>query len=125
MRQPLITEIKTLANFKHLLDINPGLLIIKMGAKWCGPCQKIEQLVFNWIDAMPENVQSVVIDIDDCIELYGFFKRNRLLRGIPAIFAYNQGNTHYIPDDCVLTSDTKEVGLFFQRCLNTANSAVV
>jgi hypothetical protein len=120
MRKPIITEIKTLDAYKHLLDINPGLLIIKMGAKWCGPCQKIEQQVFNWIDAMPENVQSVVLDIDDCIELYGFFKRNRLLRGIPAIFAYKKENKHYIPDDCVLTSDTKEVNAFFQRCLDEA-----
>jgi len=120
MRLPIITEIKTVNDFHKLIQVNPGLIILKFSAPWCGPCKKIEEQSWAWINAMPDNVQTVVLNIDECIELYGFFKKKRLLNGIPAIFAYYSDNQHYIPNECVLRADQNEVDYFFRGCFNYA-----
>jgi thioredoxin 1 len=116
---PIITEIKTMQDFSQLLSTNPGKLVIKFGAEWCGPCKKIEKQVHEWIDKMPATVQCCVIDIDESFELYAFLKNKKRVNGIPAILCYHSGNLNYIPDDAVIGADVKQVDLFFERCLST------
>ena len=67
----VVTSIKTANDLSELLQINPGLIIIKLGATWCGPCKKIEPLVNEWLQKMPSNVCKCIIDIDENIDLYG------------------------------------------------------
>ena len=85
MPLPLITELPNLQSFSDLLQKNPGLVIIKFGAEWCGPCKKIEGLVNTWFEKMPDTVQSVIIDVDECFEVYGFLKTKKRVNGIPVI----------------------------------------
>jgi thiol-disulfide isomerase/thioredoxin len=113
----LITDIPKLEDFSNLLKNNPGLLIIKFGAEWCGPCKKIEGLVNDWFSKMPDNVQPAIIDVDDCFELYGFLKSKKRVNGIPVILCYYKGNLNYISDDTVIGADEKQINLFFERCL--------
>jgi thiol:disulfide interchange protein len=115
-RKPLITDIPTINKLNEILEKNPGLVIIKFGAEWCGPCKKIEKLVHSCIDYMPETVQSVIIDIDNNFELYAYFKNKKRLNGIPAILCWNKDNVSLIPDDSVVSSDETQVKMFFQRC---------
>lgn len=117
MPLPQITEILSLTDFTVLLRSNPGLLIIKFGAEWCGPCKKIEGLVNEWYAKMPDNVQTAIIDVDDCFELYGFLKSKKRVNGIPVILCYYKGNLNYISDDTVIGADVNEINLFFERCL--------
>ena len=117
MRLPLMTQIRNTQHFAELLQANPGIIVIKFGAEWCGPCKKIEGLVHEWIDNMPEKVQSILIDIDENFEIYAFLKNKKMINGVPAIFCYKKGNLNYIPDDTVVGADTNQVNLFFQRCL--------
>lgn len=113
----IITEIASVSDFAQLLQKNQGLIILKYGAEWCGPCKKIEGLVNEWYSKMPPDVQCGLIDVDKNIELYGFLKSKKRINGIPAIMCYVKGNTHYIPDDMVVGADPTQINGFFQRSL--------
>jgi thiol-disulfide isomerase/thioredoxin len=117
VKPAIITKISSVAEFSQLLQKNPGLIIMKYGAEWCGPCKKIESLVGEWFNHMPAQVQCCLIDIDQNIELYGFMKSKKRINGIPAIMCYVKGNTHYIPDDMVAGADPAQIAGFFQRSL--------
>lgn len=117
---PVITHIENLLAFKKCLEENPGYFIVKLGAEWCGPCKRIEGLVASCVEKAPANVQCAIIDVDESFELYGFLKTKKMVNGIPAILAYKKGNLNYIPDDCVLGSDSNQVAAFFVRCYKDA-----
>ncbi len=56
-----------------------GAIIMKFGATWCGPCQRIKALCHNLFAQMPENVICFDIDIDDNMELYMAYKAKKWL----------------------------------------------
>ena len=114
---PIITEVKTRDDFARLLITNPGLIIIKFGAEWCGPCKKIEGLVHEWFERTNEKVQCVLIDVDECFDFYGFLKSKKMVNGIPVILSYEKGNVNYIPNDIIVGADVAKINEFFQRNL--------
>lgn len=121
--RPIIRNVVTLQDFQELLATNPGTIIVKFGATWCGPCQRIEAQVYAGFNQMPiHNVLCVIIDIDESPEIYSFMKRKRLMNGVPAIVAYFKETAHYVPDDCVLGANPKEIDMFFSRCHSRAFS---
>ena len=116
-------SVKHMNQIIHLLDTGNKdelkAIVIKMGAEWCGPCQKIKPLVLSCIKHMPPNVICFDIDADDNMELYSFFKNKRLLNGIPAILCYTQNlerdpEKWYIPDMSVLGSDQNQIKHLFK-----------
>ena len=113
----VITKIDSIVAFQQLLIDNPGWVVLKFGAEWCGPCKKIEGLVEQWFAAMPPTVQCCKIDVDESFELSGFLTAKRRINGIPAILAYKKGNLNYIPNDMMAGADVAQVNAFFQRCL--------
>lgn len=119
-KREVITNMNTLSDLQQALQNNPGVFIMKLGAEWCGPCKRIEELVQSCMQQAPENVQCAIIDVDEAFEVYGFLKTKRVVNGIPAILGYYKGNLNYIPDDVVIGSDQKQVIAFFQRCYKTA-----
>lgn len=117
MGLPILTEIRGKEHFAELLQSNPGRLVIKFGAEWCGPCKKIDGLVHDWFGKMPDTVQCVMVDIDQSFEVYAFLKSKKMVNGVPVILCYNKGNLNYIPDNAVIGADINKVNLFFQQCL--------
>ena len=89
-----IHNVESLAEFREILEKNPGQVIIKFGAEWCKPCKQIEGLVTSWFQKMPDTVQTVLIDVDESFELYAYMKTKKMIRGIPAILMYVKGNTN-------------------------------
>ena len=122
MSLPIIYNIENKNTFIQLLQSNPGVLIIKFGAEWCGPCKIIEGQVKHHMMQMPDNIQCVVVDVDKSIEIYGFLKTKKMINGIPAILAYYSGNVNYIPDDVVVGADQSQVTMFFERCLQQVSN---
>jgi thiol-disulfide isomerase/thioredoxin len=113
---PILTELPNKLAFHSALNSNPGVIIIKFGAEWCGPCKKIEEHVKILMNSMPENVQSYIVDIDESLEVYSFLKTKRMVKGIPYIFAYYKNEeTTYIPDDIVIGADAVAINEFFER----------
>ena len=117
---PIITEIPTLESYHTLLKNNPGLIIIKFGATWCGPCKSIENDVQNMFSIMPDNVQCVMIDIDKSFDFYSFMRKNRVLNGVPVIVSYNKNNLSFIPDDFIVGAGKDKLEAFKTRCLRAS-----
>jgi len=119
---PVITKIANTQALSELLQQNNGLILIKLGATWCGPCKQIEPVVMECLKRMPSHVQIALIDIDENIDLYGFYKKKRVVNGVPTILAYYPENDHYIPDDMTSGSDIKTTTDFFARCFEHLQS---
>jgi thioredoxin 1 len=118
----VITEMSK-DSFSQLLQTNNGLLIIKFGAEWCGPCKKIDPLVYEWMNKLSTqpNVQCAIIDIDDNFEIYAFLKSKKMVNGVPVILCYKKGNLTWIPDKAVVGADENQINIFFQQCSQLAN----
>jgi thioredoxin 1 len=113
-----ITFIDNIESFKtDILQNNPGLVILKFSAEWCGPCKQIASHVKECVDTLPENVNFYEIDIDKYIKVYGHFLNKKMVRGIPAMLCWEKRNKTLIPDDSVNDSSISEVNQFFERCI--------
>jgi thiol-disulfide isomerase/thioredoxin len=95
---------------------NQGALIIKFGAEWCGPCKKIDPLVYKWMGQPKPNMTYAIIDIDDNFEIYAFLKSKKMVNGVPVILCYKKGNLTWIPDHTVIGADESQINIFFQIC---------
>ena len=102
--------------FLNLLKVNPGLIIVKLGATWCGPCKQIAHIVDAFFASSPQNVICADIDVDESIDLYAYLKQKRMVNGIPVILMYKRGNLSFAPDDSITGSDPNQLDAFFKRC---------
>jgi thioredoxin 1 len=116
MSKDIITHIQNRDIFMNLLDKNPGLIIIKLGAKWCAPCKRIKPVVNGFFASSPDNVLCCDIDVDECTDLYSFLKSKKMVNGIPVMLCYKKGNTSFIPDDSIIGADPTQLDAFFRRC---------
>jgi len=93
--------------------------IMKFTAPWCRPCRRINPVVEEWSVALSGHVQTCVVNIDEELDIYSFFKRKRILRGVPAILAWVPDlppeHAEYQPHDSVCSGDVAEVDQFYQR----------
>jgi thioredoxin 1 len=112
----VISHFNSRNDFLRLLQNNPGLVILKLGATWCGPCKRIKPVLDGFFASSPDNVICCDIDVDECSDLYTYFKSKKMVNGIPAILLYKKGNTSYIPDDSITGADAAELDKFFRRC---------
>lgn len=106
----------SLQDFKNELQNNPGALIIKFGAEWCGPCKTIDPLVKHHMSNLPVTIKGAIIDIDENFEIYAFLKSKRQVNGVPVILCYKKGNLTWIPDLVVVGADVNQINAFFENC---------
>jgi len=112
----VISVFETREEFLTLLRVNPGIVIIKLGASWCGPCKKIAHIVEAFFASSPPNVICADIDVDDSIDLYAYLKSKRMVNGIPVLLLYKRGNVTFSPDDSVTGANPEDLDAFFKRC---------
>lgn len=115
LRKQIISVIESRDDFFTLLEKNPGLIIIKLGAEWCGPCKKIEHIVHAFFASSPPDVLCADLNVDESSDLYIFLKQRKMVNGIPVILLYKKGNHHYAPDDSVTGIDPNALDAFFKR----------
>lgn len=104
--------------FKELLAQNPGHVVLKLGAEWCGPCKKVEPLIDRWFSVLPDSVNCYKVDIDESFELYATFKTKRQVSGIPAVLCFRKGNLDVIPDFSVVGADVNQLNMMFQQIVS-------
>jgi thiol-disulfide isomerase/thioredoxin len=114
----LSTELTSRKEFAELISHNPGIIIVKLGATWCGPCQRIEPTVKHFFENSPANCLCVTIDIDKSIDIYAVLKRNRIINGVPGLLCYTTEEDNIYPSFVCNTGDINEVNKFFQNCMN-------
>ena len=94
-------------------------IIIKFGATWCGPCQKIKTLCNKSFLEMPDNILCFDLDVDDNMDLFGSFKSKKMIKSIPSILSYNCNNNSreqwYISDTFISGSNEKNLLDFFKN----------
>jgi thioredoxin-like negative regulator of GroEL len=117
-QKEIISEIKDRNAFLHLLQLNPGLIVIKLGAEWCGPCKQIANVVHAFFASSPSDVVCGDIDIDVSFDFYAYLKSKKMVNGVPVLLCYKKGNTNFIPDDSVTGADPAALNSFFKRCGN-------
>ena len=120
-------KIDSRKDFLHLIENNRGMLILKFGAEWCGPCKRIEGDVHYFFDMMIKsgngNVMCRNVDVDESTDTYSFLKSNRRVNGIPVIFCYIKGNhSGIIPTYSVTGADSTELLQFFNKCKNALSA---
>lgn len=116
MSKQIISEIENRDAFMTLLQHNPGLIVLKLGAEWCGPCKNIKQAVHGFFASSPPEVVCGDIDVDKSFDFYSFLKSKKMVNGIPALICYKKGNSTYIPDDIVTGANSQQLHNFFIRC---------
>jgi thioredoxin-like negative regulator of GroEL len=116
MSKQIISEIANRDAFFHLLQHNPGLIVLKLGATWCQPCKLIEKPIHGFFASSPPEVVCGDIDVDKSFDFYSFLKSKKMVNGIPVILCYKKGNATYIPDDIVTGADPQGLHQFFTRC---------
>jgi thiol-disulfide isomerase/thioredoxin len=118
----VITELSK-ESFNDLLKTNQGLLIIKLGAEWCGPCKKIDPTVYEWFSklSLKQNVKCAIIDIDESFDIYVYLKGKKVVNGVPVILCYFKGNLTWIPDKVVVGGDISQVNIFLEQCFELSN----
>ena len=94
----IVTEFDDRHQFMEFLRSNPGYIVVKLGADWCGPCKVIEDDVYSFFAECPDNVICCDLDVDTNFDLYAYLKTKKMVTGIPAILVYEKNNTSYIPD---------------------------
>jgi len=113
----IISSFQNKQTLNDILQANTGILIIKFTAKWCNPCRKIKPMVDHFFLSSPDNVICADLDIDDKDnqEIYLFFKKFRVVSGVPTILMYLKGNTSIFPNDSFSGSNINELNQFFSR----------
>jgi thioredoxin 1 len=106
--------------FMEVLRENPGKVIMKFGATWCGPCKRIEPMIQYAFEQLSERngYKCIMVDIDDSFDLYALLKSKKQISGVPAVLCWNKGNETAIPDDMVVGADKALVDAFFDRVLH-------
>ena len=112
------TEIRNRDHFSDILANNPGYVILKFGAPWCGPCKTVAPTINQWKPHLPKNVHYYDIDIDVNMEIYGYLKTRKMVNGIPCVLVYKRGNTTYIPDDAALGGNVFDINNLFNGVAN-------
>jgi len=101
------------ASFIKVLEENQGVVVVKYGATWCGPCKKIEGFLESKRCELPKNVGYYALDVDDDFDLYALFKSKKQVRGVPVVLAFKQGNVTPYSDACVTGTSPDELKHFF------------
>jgi len=109
------TVLENRSHFFHLLEQNKGVIIIKFGAEWCGPCKKCHDQVVNCMQTMPAGVECYIIDVDENIDVYAFLKSKKVVAGIPAILVYYAGSIAIAPTFTVTGADPVQINRIFDK----------
>jgi thioredoxin-like negative regulator of GroEL len=124
MSKSIISDIPNREVFFHLLDNNPGLIVLKLGAEWCGPCKQIKNVVHAFFATSPTEVVCGDIDVDKSFDFFSFLKSKKMVNGIPVMLCYKKGNKTYIPDDTITGTNPEDLHKFFLRCGNHLTDAI-
>ena len=118
LSKQVYVELHNRSDFHEILKVNPGIIILKLGATWCKPCQLIKSLVNSLFLQTSDNVLCFDLDVDDMFDIYSYLKKNKMVNGIPAILVWKKGNTSLAPDYSVTGSDTVKINNLFKNNIN-------
>jgi thiol-disulfide isomerase/thioredoxin len=117
--------IKTRDEFKLYLDnTKKETIILKFTATWCGPCKHIAPLITNLNNHYTQqnkDYEYIEIDIDESFDLYAFFKKKKMVNGVPALLSFRKNNNStdnfWVPFQSTTGANVQGVTNFFKSSL--------
>jgi thioredoxin 1 len=100
--------IRTRNEFKKYVA-NNKYVIVKVSATWCGPCKRCAPYVDELFKKMPEAINMVVLDADECADVCSFLK----VKSVPTFITYVDGG----PADALMSSDKDGIKQLFEQML--------
>ena len=104
-------------DFATLMTNNPGILIFKFTADWCGPCKKIKEYSYTKSNVLPDHITMFEVDVDECFDFYAFLKHKKMVNGIPVFLAYARGMNDG-PIASITGASVPDLDVFFNTCVN-------
>lgn len=86
------------------------VLVVKVEAEWCGPCQRMKPLFADSIYNLPTSVGIVIIDLDQSPELKRYFR----VQSVPLLLNIVDGEVL----DVTNSGRFEDVESFFKKTLN-------
>ncbi len=65
MEKDVLVELPSLALFRELLRLNPGLVVIRLTSSNCAACRRIDPLVESFFASSPAHVLCVDLTVED------------------------------------------------------------
>lgn len=81
-------------------------VVIKVSAKWCGPCKRISSLVEACLEELPSNVITIIVDFDAHRDVASALR----IKNVPTFMLFIDG----MPDICLVGANKQKVEKFFQ-----------
>ena len=100
--------IRTRNEFKKYVA-NNKYVIVKVSATWCGPCKKCTPYVNELFKKMPEDINMVVLDADECADVCSYLK----VKSVPTFTTYIDG----VPVDVLMSSNEDGIRQLFGQML--------
>ena len=116
-RYKIIKFSGTRTDFATLMTNNPGILIFKFTADWCGPCKKIKEYSYMKSNELPDHITMFEVNVDECFDFYAFLKHKKMVNGIPVFLAYARGMNEG-PIASITGASVPDLDVFFNTCVN-------
>jgi thioredoxin 1 len=100
-----IVELTTRDQLKNYLKKNK-IVIVKVSATWCSPCQKIKSLVNACHEEISKEIKMVLVDKDKGSDISSLLK----VRSVPYLVNFVNGEQY----DICTSSRTEEIISFFK-----------
>jgi thiol:disulfide interchange protein len=118
--------IKTRDELKDYLDkTTRQTIILKFTATWCGPCKQIAPLITSLNQTYTQqkkDYEYIEIDIDESFDLYAFFKKKKMVNGVPALLSFRKSNNSadnfWVPFQATTGANIANVTQFFKSSLD-------
>ena len=117
--------IKTRDELKvYLNNTKKQTIILKFTATWCGPCKQIAPVITNLNNHYTQqnkDYEYIEIDIDEPFDLYAFFKKKKMVNGVPALLSFRKCNVSddnfWVPFQSTTGANIQGVTQFFKSSL--------
>jgi len=107
----------------YLMNTKCQTIILKFTATWCGPCKQIAPLINTLNNNYKKNnydYEYIEIDIDECLDLYAFFKKKKMVNGVPSLLSFKKCEKEeefWIPFEATTGANPQNVTYFFKKSL--------
>lgn len=107
---------------KYLSETSYSTTILKFTASWCGPCKTIAPAIKALREHYKDkNFEYIEVDVDQSADLYAFFKKQKMLNGIPTIMSFKKSeynlHTYWVPYKAFTGASPQDIATLFKLSL--------